>query len=258
MVRYLFGAFFLAIFCGLIAETVAADVSTRRIVFLCAEQEYKTDITLPRFAKEYLANERVEFVYAKENNPNTLSSHLPILTADLLVVSVRRRALPVEQLAAIKEYVAAGKPVIGIRTASHAFSLRKGEPPVGHVVWSDFDQTVFGGNYTNHHSNDLVVTIEGVEVDSGMSRMLLDGVLPLGGAKSKGSLYKVSPIDQKTEILLTGKVPGYPAEPIAWTFIRNDGGKSFYTSLGHPADFESGVLPRLLLNAISWTLGGSE
>ena len=63
-----------------------------------------------------------------------------------------------------------------------------------------------------------------------------------------------SVVRAKFTVLAEGKVKGHPAEPIAWTFKREDGGKSFYTSLGHPTDFESDLLPKLLFNAIQWCL----
>jgi type 1 glutamine amidotransferase len=70
-----------------------------------------------------------------------------------------------------------------------------------------------------------------------------------------GSLYQVSPLNPKAEVLLTGSVAGHPAEPIAWTFIRADGGRSFYTSLGAPADFEHPAFRQLLHNALLWGVG---
>ena len=53
-------------------------------------------------------------------------------------------------------------------------------------------------------------------------------------------------------VLLEGVVEGHAPEPVAWTFRRADGGKSFYTSLGHVNDFHGPILPPLLLNAIEW------
>jgi type 1 glutamine amidotransferase len=67
-----------------------------------------------------------------------------------------------------------------------------------------------------------------------------------------GSLYKVSPLAGGTSTLLLGKVEGHAAEPVAWTYRRKDGGKSFYTSLGHVDDFRGPVLRKLLVNAIAW------
>ena len=71
---------------------------------------------------------------------------------------------------------------------------------------------------------------------------------------SSGSLYRVSPLVEGTKVLLSGRVEGKPAEPVAWTYRRADGGKSFYTSLGHVDDFAGDELPQLLVKAIQWGL----
>ena len=43
-----------------------------------------------------------------------------------------------------------------------------------------------------------------------------------------------------------------PVEPVAWTFTRKDGGRSFYTSLGHKSDFAQPEFCRLLRNSLLW------
>src|SRR5262245_37487126 len=70
--------------------------------------------------------------------------------ADLLLLSARRQALPEQQIAAVRNHLALGKALIGMRTASHAFDAR-GEGPKGHVEWPAFDPEVLGGHYTGHH-----------------------------------------------------------------------------------------------------------
>ena len=52
--------------------------------------------------------------------------------------------------------------------------------------------------------------------------------------------------------LLTASIPKQPAEPVAWTFTRADGGRTFYTSLGSPSDFKNDSFTRLLRNGIAW------
>lgn len=52
--------------------------------------------------------------------------------------------------------------------------------------------------------------------------------------------------------LLTGTAGNHPPEPVAWTNIREDGGRVFYTSLGHASDFEEAGFRQLLNNAIAW------
>ncbi len=48
-----------------------------------------------------------------------------------------------------------------------------------------------------------------------------------------GSLYTTSPLADGTTVLVQGEIEGKPIEPAAWTYKRADGGRSFYTSLGH-------------------------
>jgi type 1 glutamine amidotransferase len=224
---------------------------------LIAEDEYKTDQTLVRWAKEQLEKEfRVSFVFSKADNPNSLVGLDVISQADALLVSVRRRPLPADQLNQIRSFIASGKPVLGIRTASHAFSLRGKAPTDELADWPEFDAEVFGGNYTNHHGNDLIATVSVTKHSDH----------PLVSSKdfgteifqSGGSLYKVSPLRPGTNALWMGQIANQPAEPVAWTFVRADSGRSFYTSLGHESDFANDAFSALLLNAAHWLVDSNR
>ncbi|MAN23926.1 MAG: nicotinamidase [Gemmatimonadetes bacterium] len=223
------------------------------VVMLIAEREYVTNETLPKFALEHLGKEyKVTILHCDEEGqgkrddiPGTAQA---LKDADVLLVSVRRRALQAKDFKAVEEHIKAGKPVVGIRTANHAFSLRGVEAPEGHMVWEGFDAEVWGGSYTGHHGAGKAVTIkkladhpilEGVDVDS------FDGT---------GSLYIVNPIADSTHAILTGTIDGEPTEPIAWTNKTKFGGKAFYTSLGHVGEFEQIQMNILLKNAIDWAV----
>jgi type 1 glutamine amidotransferase len=160
---------------------------------------------------------------------------------------MRRRSVPTADLQAIRKFIAAGKPVVGIRTASHAFDA-KGKLTDGRAVWPEFGSEILGCNYTGHHDPKAKPTVTAVE-DSAKHPILTGVRLPLTG---HGSLYKVSPL-AKTTTLLTGSIPNQPSEPVAWA---KDAGRSrvFYTSLGAPDDFQSAAFRRLLANAILWAL----
>ncbi|MCG8653606.1 MAG: ThuA domain-containing protein [Pirellulales bacterium] len=235
---------------GLAAPLIAADPPKPHVVMLIAEREYQTDQTLPAFAKQYLERDyRTTFVRADAKDRHSLDGIEAVEQADVLVVSVRRRTLPQAQLELVRRYVAAGKPVIGIRTANHAFSLRNQEAPQGRAVWPEWDKQVFGGNYTNHYGNSLKVTVQ-VQPVPAAAKNLLRGI-PQQSFTAGGSLYRVAPLAKSATVYLTGSVQGHPPEPVAWTYRRTDGGWSFYTSLGHVDDFHGKVLPQLLVNAIS-------
>ena len=67
-------------------------------------------------------------------------------------------------------------------------------------------------------------------------------------------MYCVSPLEEEADVVVEGVVEGHAPVPVAWTFRRADGGKSFYTSLGHIEGCGGGVVPHLLSNAIEWCL----
>jgi hypothetical protein len=228
------------------------------LAMLIGEDEYDTQKTLPAFAARYLGKDfRVTSIFAGDADRNDFPGLDVLDEADVLLVSVRRRLPTSTQLASIRRFVEAKKPVIGIRTASHAFSPLSGQPPKGQAAWLGFDKEVFGGNYHGHHGGGGgKVPAAQITVAAGAAMSpLLTGV----GAEefgTLGSLYRTSPLAKGTVILLTGRAGELmPHEPLAWTFTRRDGGRSFYTSLGHPKDFTQPDFQRLLLNAIYWAAG---
>lgn len=225
------------------------------VVFLIGEDEYKTWLTLPAFAKKELSwrGLRVSVIEQTEGDKHRFLGLVEALRdADLLLVSTRRRALPQEQLDAVRAHLDAGKPLVGIRTASHGFAPR-GEDASKGAAWPTFDPEVLGGNYNNHHGTGPKTSVRAVPGEE--TNSLLTGV-NLGEFTSNGSLYRVSPLRRSAKPLLIGSIPDKPAEPVAWT--HSFGGKQarvFYTSLGHPDDFENPAFRRLLLNGILWATG---
>jgi type 1 glutamine amidotransferase len=191
---------------------------------------------------------RCTFVIADPKTPHDFMGIEALNDADLLVVSARRRAPTIAQMNVIRKYVESGKPVVGIRTASHAFDAR-GKGGAGHAEWRTFDPDVLGGQYTGHHANEVkpkVATARGAE-----SHPILAGVItPFTG---QGSLYKTRPLAASARELLTGTIPDHPAEPVAWVNLVGSA-RVFYTSLGHPGDFDIPAFRRLLRNAVFWAM----
>jgi len=238
---------FIAFAC-LLSSVSAAD-ARKKLVMLIAEPEYDTARTLPEFAAAHLATDfRVVVVEGSNAAGETAFANLQEITdADVILVSVRRRTPPEAQLAAIRRHVLTGKPVVGIRTASHAFVLAKNQKPAaGNADWPEWDATVIGGNYANHHGKGPPIAVTGTTLD----HPILAGVaIPF---TSDSTLYRNTPLRAGAIALITGTIPHQPAEPLAWTFIRADGGKTFYTSLGAPGDFKNPSFVRLLRNGVIW------
>jgi len=228
------------------------------IAVVINESEYETEKTLTKFVEENLRRDhRIRFVYGSDSDDDAFPAIDSIANADLLILSVRRRTPPEKQLDVIRNIISSGKPVIAIRTSSHAFQKRNQTPEVGYSQWPTFDADVIGGHYTNHYGNDLVATVTPTE--NQLDHPILKN-LDTKPFSAGGSLYKVSPLDPKAVTLLVGAIDGHDPEPVAWTFIRNDQGRTFYTSLGAPKDFENPSFKTLLVNAAQWALNrqGSE
>lgn len=221
-----------------------------RLAIIMAEDEYETARTLPEFASRRLGREfSVRYIFGSDVERNDIPGIEALAEADVALVSVRRRVLRSESLAIVRQFIAAGKPVVGIRTASHAFSLRDPQVPAGHEAWPEFDRGVWGGNYQGHYEEENSPKIDFTAPTA--ASPILAGV-PAQSFVSKGALYRTSPLAPGAAVLLTGAIQGQAAEPVAWTFRRDDGGKSFYTSLGHKDDFDNPAFDRLLLNALRW------
>ncbi len=223
------------------------DDTRRHIAILTSEPEYKTEVSLTAFAREELGKEfKVSLVYGDAQDGSVLPGLEVLKSADLALISIRRRTLTPEQLTIVKDFVASGKPVVGIRTASHAFCLRNAEVPEGRADWPEFDRDVIGGSYTNHYGEGPETTVTLPKLTMPELELLLSDPSIL---KGKGSLYKVSPLQPSATALLIGTIPDTPGEPIAWLNRRADGGTTFYTSLGHVGDFEQPAFRTLLKNA---------
>lgn len=223
------------------------------VVIVSSEDEYKTEETLPVFAKDHLEKQfRVTVVLADPKDRTRLVGGEAIDTADVLLLSVRRRPLVEADLARIKKYLAAGKPLVAIRTSSHAFAVRAGDKaPAGTAQWPEFDRDILGGNYQGHYGAGMATT---VRVAPDAKHPILKGVRTEPFAVGT-TLYKTSPLAAGATVLMTGTVEGKPAEPVAWVRERPGGGKVFYTSLGGVPDFKDPAVTTLLANGVRWAAG---
>ncbi len=232
----------------------------RRVTMLIGDDEYKTEVSLPALAQDDLAplGFEVTIVHSdpqdKQRFPGMAEA---IAKSDLVLVSVRRRLPPKADLDALRAHIAAGKPLVGIRTACHAWSLRNEKETEallaqGHAAWNEFDPEVFGGHYTGHHGNGPKTEI--ALAPGSAEHSILRGV-DAASLVGNGSLYKVMPLAKGTLPLLVGTVPGQEPEPIAWTNLAGPKqARVLFTSLGHIDDFQNPAFRKLLVNGLFWVL----
>lgn len=228
----------------------------KKITFLISEDpnNYEATWTIPGFAN-LLSNEKgyqTSILLGKGSRESyTLPEEEKITEADLLVVFIRRVALPQVQLQLIKNHLSQGKPLIGVRTANHAFSLPEETVQSGHEAWWAFVPEILGHENRGYGpaNSPTTVTIN----RKNKNHPILKGISKHSWS-SRGNIYLVNPLssDKSTKVLLDGSSSNY-AEPIAFT--RKVGkSKIFYTSLGFPTDFSSPPFVQLLSNAVDWAL----
>lgn len=152
-----------------VLEGKAGPGKGKHVVLLSGDQEYRSEETIPQLAK-ILAERQgfkctVLFTLDKDGTINPLVNDVPGLdalkTADLFVVFTRFLNLPDDQMRHVADYVAAGKPVVGLRTATHAFNIPKDRKfarlsyNAGDADYKQgFGKQVLGETWVNHHGAD--------------------------------------------------------------------------------------------------------
>lgn len=245
------------------------------IAFVIAENEYHANQTLPAFAHELLLTKGVNCEFALGKPEYTGEGihnieNLQILKdADLTVIQVRRRALPSAQMSLIKEYANSGKPILGLRTASHAFNANQVVPNSGGGVasatgkvsefldqWPEFDKEVLGGNYVGHYGQMKVGIVFSV-VPGMENHPLFKGVSPedfTGPVITLHTLYENRPLrSSNIQVLLLGAIPDKPVEPVLWINNREKG-KVIYTSMGHWSDWRIEKFRKIMFNSVDFLL----
>jgi type 1 glutamine amidotransferase/nicotinamidase-related amidase len=224
------------------------------LTIIAAEDEYKTEVTLPEFALKELGRDfRVQFIFADAQERHHLPGIAAVKSSDILFISVRRRPLKTAELELIRKHVDDGKPVVGIRTTSHAFAGFKNQKlPEGVTEWATFDTDVLGCKYDGHHSAKNPPSAKVVEANA--THPILKGV-DVSKVVPTFSLYKSSPLNEGAVTLMTGKTETSQAEPLVWAYKTKKGGRVFYTSLGHIDEFKQPEFIKLLKNGVLWAAG---
>ena len=257
----------------------------KHIVFLSGDEEYRSEEGLPMLAK--ILAERHGFkctvlfpIKHGVIDPNT-QTNLPGMaaldSADLCVMLLRFRELPDDQMKHFVDYLNHGKPIIALRTSTHAFAYsRNKQSPYAQFDWQSktwpggFGQQVLGDTWINHHGDHGKQSTRGIVNDEFKSHPLLRGVMDIWGPTD---VYAVAHLPTDAQVLVSGQVltgmkpndsaiegpKNNPMMPLVW--VRNysgTGGKTnqiVTTTMGAATDLESAGLRRLVVNACYWTLG---
>ena len=197
----------------------------KHIVLISGDEEYRSEEALPQLAK-ILATEHgfdctVLFAIDPKtglvdpNNRQNIPGLAALKDADLMILFVRRRDLPDDQLQFIEDYAKAGKPVIGIRTATHAFQPA---PDSKWIHYSDtyagekkeweggFGRVVLGERWVNHHGNHKNESTRGIIAPGAAEHPILRGIKS-GEIWCPSDVYAVRlPLPGDSQPLVLGQV----------------------------------------------------
>ncbi len=257
----------------------------RRIVMVSGDEEYRSEEGLPMLGR-MLAHHGFEAVVLFSQDPETGEidpenlEHIPGLhlvdEADILVLQLRFRELSDADMKHIVDHVESGKPLVGLRTSTHAFFYRKRpESTYGHWSWNagesggGFGREVLGETWVNHHGHHGVEATRGLVHPGSEKHPALRGVKDVFGPTD---VYGIRDLPEDSTVLLDGAVlegmnpddpvletvKNDPMHPVAWIRQRPmEGGgtqRIFVTTMGTAQDFSSRDLRRLLLQAMLWQL----
>lgn len=202
------------------------------LCMLSGSFEYDSETSLTIF-KEYVEqNYPIKadmIVYQSEDDDQSLDG---IADADALLVFTRRLNTEGDSLRQFQSYCEQGRPLVGVRTASHAYQN-----------WLEFDKEVLGGDYQGHYGHGPKVQLETVASE----HPILEEIPKF---ECYGSLYKNPSISDNASVLQIGHTDEH-TEPVSWTRLHN-GGRVCYTSLGHQKDFEIEAFLKFLAQSVLW------
>jgi hypothetical protein len=259
----------------------------KQIVFLTGDEEYRSEEGLTMLARILAVRHGFKCTVLYAINPAdgtitpTLLDSIPGIevldTADLCVMGLRFREWPDPQMKHFVDYVNSGRPMIGLRTATHSFNYVKNkQSPYAKYTWNGkewpggFGQQVLGETWVNHHGNHGVESTRGVINEAFQASPILRGVTDIWGPTD---VYTVSHLPKTADVLVWGQVlrgmkptdppvegpKNHPMMPLAWTrTVTGESGKTarvFTTTMGAAVDLENEGLRRLLVNACYWAVG---
>ncbi len=206
-------------------------------IHLIGVGEYDAAKSLAEFKTHLEQSFRVVCSASLGGNGKKLDNLEPLKSADLLVIFARRMNLPDEQMAILRAHWEAGKPIVAMRTSSHAFQLADNEV---------FDKKVLGGAYTG--SGSYTTPFKAIVAKDQAQHPVVKGVklITSRGYYNNGKLAADAVVLQIVDS--ERKTP----QPVTWAHTYK-GGRTVYTSMGTPEDFRDENFRRLLVNAIFWT-----
>jgi hypothetical protein len=259
----------------------------KHIVFVTGDDEYRSEEAMPMLAKILAVRHgfKCTVLFAidpadgsiKPDYQNNIPGLHLLDDADMMVLFTRFRELPDEQMKHIIDFSHSGKPMLGLRTATHPFNYSKAkDSPYAKYSFNSgnpaggFGQLVLGDTWVSHHGQHGRESTRGVVNEKHADHPILQGVDDIWGPTD---VYGITHLPADAQVLVYGQVlegmkpadkpvagkKNDPMMPLVW--IRNYTGEMgktarvICTTMGASVDLESEGLRRLLVNACYWGLG---
>ncbi len=264
----------------------------KEIVLVTGDEEYRSEEALTQLGRILATRHgfKCTVVFAIDpktgvidnNNQRNIPGLEALRTADLMIIATRFRNPPDEQMQHIDQYLRRGRPVIGMRTATHAFRSRRGwdwnhygDGYNGEKKkWKGgFGRLVLGEKWVNHHGSHGRESTGGIAAPGAEGHPVLRGIKD-GDIWGPSDVYEVNlPLPGNSQPIVLGQVlagmkkgdkpvegrKNNPLMPVAWSksYQIPDGmkGQSFATTLGASTDLVEAGTRRMIVNAAYWLLG---
>lgn len=267
----------------------------KHIVLISGDEEYRSEEALPQLGKILSKHHgfKCTVLFSIDpktgvidpNNQRNIPGLEALKDADLMIVALRFRNLPDDQMKHIDDHLRSGKPVIGMRTSTHAFKM-DAKSIYSHYsfnhkkngrdeAWGGggFGGFILGETWISHHGRHKAEGTNGIVVKEQKEHPINRGIKD-GDVWGDTDVYGVRlPLPGDSEPLILGQVvaglkPGgkpneaknNPMMPVAWTksYQLPDGGKkgmAFTTTMGSSTDLTYMGTRRMLVNASYYLLG---
>ena len=272
---------------GVVYQGTQGPGKGKHIVLLSGDEEYRSEEGLPMLAKILAVRHGFTCTVLFAINPadGTIDpvtlTNIPGMealdTADACVMGLRFRELPDAQMKHFVDYLNAGKPIIALRTSTHAFQYQQNQAsPYARYDWRSkewpggFGQQVLGDTWVDHHGRHGYESTRGVINEEFKDNPILRGVADLWVPTD---VYAIAHLPKDATVLVWGEVlsgmkpsdppvegpKNHPMMPVVW--LRNYTGEQGKTSkictttMGAAVDLENEGLRRLLVNACYWATG---
>jgi len=258
----------------------------KHVVFLSGDEEYRSEECLPQLARILAERHGFKCTVLFAINPtnatidpnvrNNLPGAEALDSADAIVMSLRFREWPDAQMKHFVDAYLAGKPLIALRTSTHAFNYENhSESPYAIFSYNSkawpggFGKQVLGETWVAHHGTHKKEATRGIIEPSAQDDPLLRGVTDIFG---NSDVYTANP-PPDAKILVRGQVlsgmnptdapvqgpKNEPMQPVVWTRLyKNEAGtinKILCTTMGAATDLQNEGLRRLIVNAVYWDAG---